>query len=156
MKGKRLFLTFLIVLILSVLFISCDKKSSTVDKTNQIDVATQKILDNDKFLKSEEGQDFQINAWKFAKAFLDGDLEYIKSNLITPKDYDEIYSYQNKFSNLEYMLFRFNNFDNKTKIAQGDYILLFNQNIYDGNIYLEFTMKLDNGKWKIIDYVVEK
>lgn len=117
------------------------------------DSQTQQILSNNKFLNSSEGMDYQKSAWYFTKAFLNGDLEYIKDNLVDPNELED-YGYKNQFSKAEYMIYRIYDYDDKAKTVYGEYIIQINKD--DGCIYLEFRMILDkDGEWKIVNYSLD-
>ena len=170
MKIRKL-ISFIILTFILILFNSCSKNDndsainqidSQVKLENdnnqkndnnvkqEIDKAAQQILENDKFLKSQEGIEFQAGSWRLSKAYFDGDRKYIQNNMLnTTKDIN-CYSENKGFSKIEYMIFRFLDYDAENKSANAEYIIKMEKT--DSFIYLDFKMKLDNGKWKIITY----
>lgn len=160
MEFKRKISLLLILVTLTItIFIGCTKQNATTESrdekiatTQQIDSNAQQLLDNKEFLNSIEGMDYQFKSWHFAKAFFNGDLEYIKNHLMDSNKLED-YNYKNQFNKIQGLIFRFHEYDNKTKLAYGEYIVQVNKD--DGLIYLEFRMILDNGEWKIISYSVD-
>lgn len=156
MKVQRNRLIFPILFALILVFNGCGKQSSTIEQN--IDSMTQKILDDDNFLCSAEGMQFQISAWYFAKAFYNGDMEYIKNNALNPNKLAKLnklmdYNHKDQFSEIEYIIFRIHEYNDKTKSVDGEYVVKIGPD--DGCEYLEFRMTLDNDEWKIVKYSVD-
>ncbi len=127
-----------------------DSKKNYIYAKQELDKATQQILENDKFLKGQEGTEFQADSWRLSKAYFDGDREYIQNNMLkTTKDIN-CYSENKGFSKIEYMIFRFLGYDAKNQSANAEYIIKMEET--DSFMYFDFKMKLDKGKWKIITY----
>lgn len=123
-----------------------DSKTSTVDLT---DSELQQILDNNEFLTSFQGTKYQISSYHFAKAFLNGDYDYITDNLIDKNNLDE-WDYKDRFSKIECMFFRLHKYNKEDQTVYGEYAIQLAKD--DGYIYLEFNMRLIEDKWKIISY----
>lgn len=147
----------LIIFLLFALLLVCNGCNSKKEPTTEqkVDSTTQKILDNELFLRSTEGMEFQISAWYFAKAFYNGDIEYIKNKALNPNDLSDMmdYNHKNQFSEIEYLIFRIHEYNIKTKSVYGEYVVKIGSN--DACEYLEFRMTLHDGEWKIEKYSVD-
>lgn len=117
---------------------------------HEADKATQQILDDNKFLKSQEGLEFQANSWKLAKAYFNGNKKYIRDNLLDLQKDIHCYNVDKGFSKIDYMIFRFTEYDPGSKSAKAEYIVKMENT--DSLAYFDFTLKLINGKWKIVSY----
>lgn len=177
-KKKFVICCFCIVM---VIFCSCDKKnsaqnnSSLLETNNIINTATnkeesqevndyaiqkeelsnpelQQILDNNEFINSFDGTQFQISAYYFVKAFLDGDYNHIQKNIMDKSNLDK-YEYKDQFSNIECMFFRLHGYNKQEQIVHGEYAIQLTKD--SGYLYLEFNMQLMEGTWKIIDYQLD-
>ncbi len=69
--------------------------------------------------------------------------------LKTTKDIN-CYSENEGFSKIEYMIFRFLDYDAENQSANAEYIIKMEET--DSFMYFDFKMKLDKGKWKIVTY----
>lgn len=146
---KRIAIIF--ILALTILFIGCNKKITTIEQ--KIDPKTQQILENNTFLNSTDGMKYQKSAWYFAKAFFNGDMDYIKKNLSDSSQLED-YGYKKLFSKIDFITYRIFEYDSKTKTVYGEYIFAVDKN--DGFRYLDFEMNLDDsGEWKIKSYSVD-
>lgn len=76
---------------------------------------------------------FQLKSWHFAKAFFNGDLEYIKKISMDLNKLDD-YGFKNQFNEIQALFFRFYEYNDKTKTAYGKYIFLIDE--YDSLKYL--------------------
>lgn len=168
MKTKTL-KVFIIFTFILILFNGCSKNDSDINSIEsqvelkkagsqknyiyakqELDKATQQILENDKFLKSQEGIEFQADSWRLSKAYFDGDRKYIQNNMLkTTKDIN-CYSENEGFSKIEYMIFRFLDCDAENQSANAEYIIKMEET--DSFMYFDFKMKLDKGKWKVVTY----
>lgn len=126
-----------------------DTKNSTVNST---DSKLQQIIDNNDFLNSFEGTQYQISSYYFVKAFFNGDYTYITDNLIDKSNLDE-YDYKDQFSKLECMFFRLHEYNKQEQIVHGEYAIQLSKD--KGYFYLEFNMQLIDNKWKIINYQLD-
>lgn len=134
---------------------SANQENKEVDITEEIEEETTKAdqekVDYSDFLYSEQGWAFKSKCFEFLKAYLSGDESYIKSSLVKQED---IYTYGHTFDELQYMEFRFINYDEATKTANADYIL--EPKSEDSFDYLDLTLQLIDGEWKVLFYGLEK
>lgn len=180
MQFKKKFVIFCLFIVM-VVFCSCDKKNSAQNESslqetnNIINTATKKedsqkvnndaiqkeeqsnpefqqILDNNEFINSFDGTQYQINAYYFVKAFLNGNYNYIQKNIIDESNLDK-YEYKDQFSNIECMFFRLHEYNKQEQIVHGEYAIQLSKD--SGYLYLEFNMQLIDGTWKIIDYQLD-
>lgn len=131
---------------------SLEVNEDTTQKKEQSNPELQQILDNNEFINSFEGTQYQINAYYFVKAFLNGDYKYIQENLVDTSKLDK-YDYKDQFTTTECMYFRLREYDKQEQLVHGEYAIQLTKD--SGYIYLEFNMQLIDGTWKIIDYQLE-
>lgn len=178
MISKKPILVLLITMI-TIFCISCSKETPSSDNSNlqelantvtptvekdntqeaKDDVSTtetdsklQQIIDNNEFLNSFEGSQYQISAYYFVKAFLNGDYKYISENLIDNNNLDE-YDYKDQFSKIECMYFRLHEYNKQEQTVHGEFVIQLTKD--SGYFYLEFNMQLIENKWKIINYQLD-
>jgi hypothetical protein len=131
---------------------STQSSQGTSDDINLSDPKIQQIIDNNDFLTSFEGTQYQISSFYFARAFLKSDYDYIKENLLDQSNLEK-YDYKKQLSDIECMVARMHKYDKQNQTVNGEYMLQISKD--DSFFYLEFTMKLVDGKWKIVDYQVD-
>ena len=122
---------------------------STVDLT---DSELQQIINNNEFMNSFEGTQYQISSYYFVKAFLNGDYTYITENIIDKSNLSE-YEYKDQFSKIECMYFRLREYDKEEQKVHGEYAIQLSKD--HGYFYLEYSMQLIDSKWKIIEYLLD-
>ncbi|WP_455714493.1 hypothetical protein [Anaerosporobacter sp.] len=128
-----------------------NKEDSATESEEETTTTNQEKVDYSDFLNSEQGWAFKSKCFEFLKSYLAGDEAYIKSSLVKQED---IYAYGHTFDQLQYMEFRFINYDEATKTANADYIL--EPESEDSFDYLDLTLQLIDGEWKVLSYGLEK
>lgn len=169
---RRHFIALISVLLLVTLLIGCET-SKDVLKNSTISISTGAPIESanknnstslsentlglelkEKFLNSKEGHDFQVISWKFAKAYLSGDVSMMKNYLIDPENKEHYYNTENRFNNVEFLILKLSpkNINEDSVIAEYEFLLKGE----DSYTYLYLEMKRINNEWKVQYFGLEK
>ncbi|MCM1989128.1 hypothetical protein [Oceanirhabdus seepicola] len=130
-----------------------EDKTDNKTNTNTLNEECERLKHKDEFLKSKEGHDFQVVAWKFTKAYLSGDVSTMKSYLLNPEDKDNYYNTENMFDDVEFLILKLDPDDIKDDMINAEYeFCLKNNDYYE---YLNLEIKKVDGKWKVQFYGLE-
>lgn len=129
-------------------------ESSDKNQSMSISKKTQGLELKDNFLKSKEGHDFQVTSWKFAKAYLSGDVSKVKNYLIDPDNKEHYYNAENRFDNVEFLILKLSPDDIKKDSVDAEYE--FQMKGDDSYTYLYLEMKKIDNEWKVQYFGLEK
>jgi len=149
--SKKVFVVLMTVIVV-IGMIGCSNSTDQESTIISQDPENTKYKEIKEFLESTEGMQYQILAYQFAKAFMNGDSEFIKQYADQSLEVDN-YDYEDAFSKVEYMIYRANAYDKSQNEIQGEYVILPQKD--SSCIYLDFTMKLIAGEWLITEYYLD-
>lgn len=106
----------------------------------------------EEFMDTVEGRQYQAAAYRFAKAYLEGDESYIREHALNSED---IFTYGDKLdvSQVECMIYRNELCEEDNTLIHGEYIIGPGKD--QGFIYLVFSMRYVDGMWMVEEYELD-